>query len=52
MDGTPIIKIEGVNLYYDKGGPAEAHALSDINLDIKQGEYVAFFGPSGSCGRN
>lgn len=29
----------------------ETHALSEINLDIKQGEYVSISGPSG-CGKS
>ncbi len=48
MDQTPIIQIENVNVYYDKGKPGETHALTDINLEIYRGEYIAFFGPSGS----
>jgi len=45
-----IIKIENVNLWYDKGKPIEVHALKDINIGIEKGDYAAFFGPSG-CGK-
>lgn len=48
---NPIIKTEGLNLYYDKGKPAETQALKDINIEIFAQEYVAFFGPSG-CGKS
>jgi putative ABC transport system ATP-binding protein len=47
----PIIKLENVNFYYEKGKPTEVHALKDINLEIQAGEYVSFFGPSG-CGKS
>ncbi|MBI4691830.1 MAG: ABC transporter ATP-binding protein [Candidatus Terrybacteria bacterium] len=46
-----IIKLENVNFYYDKGKPTEVHALKDVNLEIKAGEYISFFGPSG-CGKS
>ena len=47
---SAIIKIENVNLWYEKGKPIEVHALKNINLEIEKGDYVAFFGPSG-CGK-
>jgi putative ABC transport system ATP-binding protein len=45
-----MIKLAGVNkiFYTDE---METHALSDIHLEIKQGEYVAIAGPSG-CGKS
>ncbi|MBI5732252.1 MAG: ABC transporter ATP-binding protein [Candidatus Magasanikbacteria bacterium] len=45
-----ILQMKNVNLWYDKGKPAETWALRKINMEIKKGEYVAFFGPSG-CGK-
>ncbi|MFA6586307.1 MAG: ATP-binding cassette domain-containing protein [Candidatus Paceibacterota bacterium] len=45
-----IIKIENVNLWYDKGKPIEVHALKNIDISIEKGDYAAFFGPSG-CGK-
>lgn len=46
----PIIKLESINLYYDRGKPTEVWALKDVNIEINKGEYCAFFGPSG-CGK-
>src|SRR6266404_5737869 len=45
-----MIKLDAVNkiFYTDE---LETHALSDIHLEIKQGEYVAIAGPSG-CGKS
>jgi len=46
---TPIIKLEGIKkvFYTDE---VETHALADVHLAIKEGEYVAISGPSG-CGK-
>ena len=45
-----MIKLDGVDkiFYTDE---LETHALSDIHLEIKQGEYLAIAGPSG-CGKS
>jgi putative ABC transport system ATP-binding protein len=45
-----MIKLDAVNkiFYTDE---LETHALSDIHLEIKQGEYLAIAGPSG-CGKS
>jgi putative ABC transport system ATP-binding protein len=44
-----LIRLEGIKkvFYTDE---VETHALSDIHLDIKHGEYIAIAGPSG-CGK-
>jgi len=42
-----VIKIENVFKTYDMG-EVEVHALRGVNMDIKEGEFVAIVGPSGS----
>jgi putative ABC transport system ATP-binding protein len=44
-----LIRLEGIKkvFYTDE---VETHALSDIHLEVKNGEYVAIAGPSG-CGK-
>jgi putative ABC transport system ATP-binding protein len=46
----PLIKLEGVKkvFYTDE---VETHALDNINMEIRSGEYVAIAGPSG-CGKS
>jgi putative ABC transport system ATP-binding protein len=46
----PLIKLEGVKkvFYTDE---VETHALDNINIEIRTGEYVAIAGPSG-CGKS
>jgi len=46
-----IIELKDVNFYYNRGMPNEIHALTDINLQIKRGEFASFFGSSG-CGKS
>jgi putative ABC transport system ATP-binding protein len=45
-----LVKLAGINkVFYTDD--VETHALSDINLSIKQGEYLSITGPSG-CGKS
>jgi putative ABC transport system ATP-binding protein len=48
-NGTALIKLEGLKkvFYTDE---VETHALEDVHLQVKQGEYLAVSGPSG-CGK-
>jgi putative ABC transport system ATP-binding protein len=50
MSDDALIRLEGLGkvFYTDE---VETHALSDIHLEIKKGEYVAISGPSG-CGKS
>jgi putative ABC transport system ATP-binding protein len=44
-----VIRLEGVNKVFFTD-EVETHALSNIHLNVKQGEYVSIAGPSG-CGK-
>jgi putative ABC transport system ATP-binding protein len=44
-----IIKLEGIKKVF-LTDEVETHALSDVHLEVRQGEYVAISGPSG-CGK-
>ena len=48
--GTPLIRLEGVSKVFFTD-EVETHALSGIDLEIRDGEYVAISGPSG-CGKS
>src|SRR5438067_6150403 len=49
-NGTSLIQLQGVKkvFYTDE---VETHALADVHLDIRAGEYVSIAGPSG-CGKS
>jgi putative ABC transport system ATP-binding protein len=50
MNDAALIRLEGLGkvFYTDE---VETHALSDVHLEVKKGEYVAISGPSG-CGKS
>ena len=49
--GTPgVVQVEHATKYY-KTNTGSVHALEDITLDIRKGEFIAIVGPSG-CGKS
>lgn len=48
MDKQALIALEDVHKKWDMGGGATISVLTDINLTIKTGEFLAILGPSGS----
>jgi putative ABC transport system ATP-binding protein len=42
-----LISVRGLDKTYRRGGE-EIHVLQGLNLDVDQGDFVAFMGPSGS----
>src|SRR6202021_3437177 len=46
----PCIRLRGVGLRY-QAERGETEALSNVDLDIAEGEFVAFLGPTG-CGKS
>ena len=45
-----LIKLTNIKKVFSTD-EVETHALSDINLEVKQGEYLSIAGPSG-CGKS
>ncbi len=46
-EDQPLIELNGINRIFHLGD-SEVHALQDVSLSIKQGEYISVMGPSGS----
>lgn len=44
---SSLIQVRDLDKKYRRGGE-EIHVLQGLNLDVSQGEFVAFMGPSGS----
>jgi putative ABC transport system ATP-binding protein len=44
---TAVIELDGIDRRFDVGGQV-VHALDNIHLTIRQGDYVSLMGPSGS----
>lgn len=49
MSPKPFISLQGVRKVYRSGG-AEFLAVSDVTMDVQEGELVSLVGPSG-CGK-
>lgn len=47
----PLIVCRDLSIIYNKGKSNEFRALSGVNTDIYEGEYIILFGPSG-CGKS
>jgi putative ABC transport system ATP-binding protein len=47
----PLIVCRDLSIIYNKGKSNEFKALSGVNTDIYEGEYIILFGPSG-CGKS
>ena len=42
------IRLEGINYLYGQGTEMVSHALKDVNIEIKDGEFVGLIGHTGS----
>ena len=49
LTGLPLIELRDIHKVY-LADHVETHALSDVSLEIRHGDYVAIAGPSG-CGK-
>ena len=49
-DVPPVVSLEGLTKKYVTD-EIETHALSEVNLEIRRGDYVSIAGPSG-CGKS
>jgi nitrate/nitrite transport system ATP-binding protein len=48
--GSPFLKLDNVEKTFQRNGQT-AHVLSDINLSLKEGEFISIIGHSG-CGKS
>ena len=46
LDGRDVFTVEGLNVFY-----GDHHAVSEVDLTVKEREITAFIGPSG-CGKS
>ncbi len=46
-NGDALVRVEGVDKVFHRGSE-EIHVLSNLNLDVAAGEFLALMGPSGS----
>ncbi len=46
-NNNSLVRVRGLDKKYQRGGE-EIHVLQGLNLEVDQGDFVAFMGPSGS----
>ncbi|KAA2313911.1 ABC transporter ATP-binding protein [Pseudooceanicola sediminis] len=51
VSGDPLVRIAALEKIYPTRDRGNVHALSDIHLDVSQGEFLTIVGPSG-CGKS
>ena len=50
MSGVAKLRLAGVSKRFSSGGAQDTVAVSDLTLDVRQGEFMVIVGPSG-CGK-
>src|SRR3954452_12923374 len=46
-EAQPLVRVQGVNKSFRRGSE-EIHVLTGLDLEVKEGEFLALMGPSGS----
>lgn len=49
-DGPVVLRVEGLQKWYNEGQPNALHAVNDVSFEVRAGEFYTLLGPSG-CGK-